>query len=78
MIAPGLPNITGTFGLATIEGLAYGTGAFRGQKKDIGRAAGSGGNGAEWDFVASRASSIYGSSLTVQPPALQLIPQIKY
>lgn len=29
-------------------------------------------------FDASRSSSIYGNSTTVQPPAIQLIPQIKY
>jgi hypothetical protein len=30
------------------------------------------------DFKASRSSPIYGSSTTVQPPALTMIPQIKY
>ena len=30
------------------------------------------------DIDASRLSSIYGNSTTVQPPAIQLIPQIKY
>lgn len=29
-------------------------------------------------FSANRSSSIYGASETVQPPALQIIPQIKY
>ena len=30
------------------------------------------------DFDASLSNSIYGTSGTVQPPAIQLIPQIKY
>ena len=30
------------------------------------------------DFALSNANSIYGNSTTVQPPALQLIPQIKF
>lgn len=30
------------------------------------------------DFNANRSSPIYGKSSTVQPPAIQLIPQIKY
>ena len=30
------------------------------------------------NFSASRYNSVYGSSTTVQPPALQLIPQIRY
>ena len=29
-------------------------------------------------FDASRSNSIYGASTTVQPPALQLTPQIRY
>lgn len=29
-------------------------------------------------FDASRSNSIYGASDTVQPPAITLIPQIKY
>ena len=30
------------------------------------------------DFNAANSNAIYGSSETVQPPALSLIPQIKY
>ena len=29
-------------------------------------------------FNASKSNPIYGNSSTVQPPAIQLIPQIKY
>ena len=39
-------------------------------------------NGSEvrngFSFNASRSNPIYGNSTTVQPPALALIPQIKY
>ena len=35
-------------------------------------------NGDTLYFDASRSSSIYGKSKTVQPPALILIPQLKY
>ena len=34
-------------------------------------------NGVSYTFDASRSSSIYSASTTVQPPALTLIPQIK-
>ena len=34
--------------------------------------------GATWEFNASKSNPIYGNSSTVQPPAIQLIPQIKY
>lgn len=41
---------------------------------------GRGGGGTAYyiGLQANRSNSIYGSSNTVQPPALQLIPQIKY
>ena len=37
-----------------------------------------GGTAIQINFDASRSSSIYGASNTVQPPALALIPQIKF
>lgn len=33
---------------------------------------------ASLDFDASRCSLIYGSANTVQPPSIQLIPQLRY
>lgn len=33
---------------------------------------------AKYNFTASKSNAIYGSSDTVQPPAINLIPQIKY
>ena len=34
--------------------------------------------GADPGFDASRSNPIYGSSTTVQPPAISLIPQLRY
>lgn len=72
---PGLPNITGSFGLDSDSPAP--TGAFY---QD-----GSAANADGWDsnnkfvrFDASRSSAIYGASDTVQPASLNLIPQIKY
>ena len=36
------------------------------------------GNTNTFNFNASQSNSIYGASSTVQPPALSLIPQIKF
>ena len=35
-------------------------------------------DGIKYGFDAARCSSVYGSADTIQPPALSLIPQIKY
>lgn len=76
VLAAGLPNITGNVTLYA-QVLSAG-GAF---------AQGSGGNRADgnygadhvrFDFNASRSSSIYGNSSTVQPPAIALNCFIKY
>ena len=86
-MAAGLPNIVGDIG-----GFIYslnGSGAMDGAHG----AFASGGNlstfkntivsGSAWyDFIASfnasRSNPCYGNAETVQPPALQLIPQIKF
>lgn len=34
--------------------------------------------GSTWEFDASHSNKIYGNSTTVQPPAIVLIPQMKY
>ena len=81
VLAAGLPNIQGT-----LTGLAYrnnyygvGTGVFSTSR--------SGGQSALTldgvandliNFNATNSNSIYGASNTVQPPAIVLIPQIKY
>ena len=79
ILAAGLPKIVGTFGGVTKEGTFTASGAFSvTSQSNSGRASGSGGGIIWWDFDASRSSTIYGSSSTVQPPALVFIPQIKY
>lgn len=78
--APGLPNITGAIGI-TSDVKAKGSGSLIGSTSEI--------KGyqristlytlvSNLQLNASKSSIIYGSSNTVQPPALQLIPQIKY
>lgn len=66
----GLPNITGTFPTDS-NGGGVRTGAFY----SAGKASGGGGassNNDKTGFDASRSSSIYGKSSTVQPPAVRL------
>ena len=79
----GLPNITGKLFVPSIDGDGNNTGtsgAFEttGEKHNIWWYSNTyrGVNTARLD--ASRSSSIYGNSSTVQPPALTLLPCIKY
>lgn len=74
-IAPGLPNITGTFNAPESSDMVA-TGAVylhsRGYK-GVGKS--------DWDnwlygFDASRSNALYGKSSTVQPPAFTLLPCI--
>ena len=79
-IAAGLPNITGswrpTYGW--LKGATY-AGAFTAYAADTGSGSGSTANvNYGINFNASRSSAIYGNSTTVQPPALTLLPIIKY
>ena len=78
-IAAGLPNITGRFcnwainGRGVVqEGCCYGDGT-----TGAGGQA-SGGNNTILNIDASRSSSIYGNSTTVQPPAVTVNFCIKY
>lgn len=75
----GLPNITGELGLVT--GAVYVvSGAFSCNSKtysNINASVQSNANRGV-DFSASNSSLIYGNSTTVQPPALTLLPCIKY
>lgn len=67
-LGAGLPNITGSF--SGTNSLA-GTGAFERQSQSLGNLdANSGHQSREIIFDASRVSSIYGNSDTVQPPAV--------
>ena len=80
VLAAGLPNITGRF---NNNGNSRGGGAADGAFYIISQAgvfsnSSGASDGGTYGFDASRSNSIYGSSTTVQPPALQLIPQIKF
>ena len=69
-VAPGLPNITGSFSTASDKNL--GTGAFSWTTNKY--ATNGGGQGGQWgiNFSAKKSNSIYGNSTTVQPPATQM------
>ena len=82
VISAGLPNITGRttggFGGYLCEG-AGGTGAlYIAGKSGFATFADGVLNRNYIGFNASLSNAIYGNSDTVQPPALQLIPQIKF
>lgn len=73
----GGPNITGT-----VTGLDYGSGGWTGGAFNVlklypGTTIGSESCSGQSSFMASRSSSVYGKSSTVQPSALRLIPCIK-
>ena len=82
VISAGLPNITGNGG-SFFGGGAESSGAlYKTPVSEATRATTTvGGDDSRYDYLnidASRSSSIYGLSETVQPPALSLIPQIKF
>ena len=83
-MAAGLPNIKGGTNAGTHPGGAYASwlsGAFYNTTQtDSSKQVGGTYNLSDriLMFDASRSNAIYGASDTVQPPALQLIPQIKY
>ena len=71
------PNITGT-----VTGLDYGSGGWTGGAFNVlklypGTTISSESCAGQSSFMASRSSSVYGKSSTVQPSALRLIPCIK-
>lgn len=72
----GLPNITGS--IETPHGSV--TGAFTATKLSNSDIRGASGSYSRYrdNFDASLSNSIYGNSTTVQPPALTLLPIIKY
>ena len=80
-IAAGLPNIAGKFEgdeLFWSGASTSATGAFYIENSNKLGAAGGEGKTKRVAFNANRSSSIYGNSNTVQPPALCLIPQIRF
>ena len=85
VIQPGIPNITGEIqmgqpnGNGNSIGIRLATGAFYGTRSGTGAGASGGTTGSTaFAMSAQRLNSIYGASNTVQPPAITLIPQIKY
>lgn len=74
----GLPNITGDITFSGNSGASGASGCFASAGSNKFWASGDGHNGININMNASRSSSIYGASNTVQPPAIVLIPQIKY
>ena len=80
-IEAGLPNITGSFGAqGSSDVISLGDGAFRVKQTGNIDAGFSGNNyySLAQSFDASRSSSIYGKSSTVQPPAVCVNYIIKY
>ena len=84
-VAAGLPNITGqitSYELGRAGGAAAGALYDDGSAKyGVSRDSGSGNHDGQSLVItleASRSSSIYGGSTTVQPPAIRLLPCIKY
>ena len=77
VVPAGLPNITGSFNDVFSQRTVT-EGAFQAIRG--GTALESGGSVFRYTFTfdASRSNPIYGTSETVMPPTLSLIPQIKY
>lgn len=75
-VPAGVPNITGSFGntISQSDSASATSGAFALGTNWDNKVAGSSGNlkGQQYTFNASRSSSVYGSSNTVQPPATQM------
>ena len=69
-VAPGLPNITGSFSTASDKNLGSGAFSWTTDKYSTN----GGGDGGQWgiNFSAKKSNSIYGNSTTVQPPATQM------
>ena len=87
-VAAGLPNITGKFATRYAEdalaGLIHLSGACTGNSPE---SVGADRQGSGYalltlpsivTFNAQKSNAIYGNSATVQPPAISLIPQIKF
>ena len=77
----GLPNITGHFAMELVNPSESANGAFNLEKGSLHDRGFSGGGTLTWGDVyidASRSSSVYGKSTTVQPPAVTMRYIIKY
>lgn len=82
VLAAGLPNITGAVDFENVDGCWEVSGVFQAigtfDNKYPQSIIEQNSRQTAIDFNASRSSAIYGASDTVQPPALVLLPQIKY
>lgn len=76
--AAGVPNITGYFTASDDNYLGQCGGSFSAEKSAFATEAAGAQVSSKVSFKASLSSSIYGNSDTVQPPAIVLIPQVKY
>jgi hypothetical protein len=81
-VEAGLPNISGGIGeIPYIYSLCTGAfvkGDLQGAQHALFGSPGAGSTFQGLIFDASKSNATYGASSTVQPPALQMIPQIKY
>ena len=77
IISAGLPDIQGVTWTDSLS-QSYNSGAFYKYVNHNRGMTNTSGNGGELYFSASNSNPIYGASSTVQPPAICLIPQIKY
>lgn len=76
-----MPDIAGEFAISGCSDAAggYGTGAFSFNLQGAAKGTVTAGAGdVRVSFSAAKSNSVYGASNTVQPPALALIPQIKF
>ena len=76
ILAAGLPNITGGLSIGALTGNA--SGAIARESSSVLRSTTDTGDSSGFNFNASRSSSIYGNSTTVQPPAIAVNIFIKY
>lgn len=79
-VEAGLPNISGEFGYYRADANSvyrYASGAFSTRDSGQGYTGQSVVSGFAWTFSASDSSGTYGNSLSVQPPAIRLLPCIK-
>lgn len=76
--AAGLPNIEGSFKMTRVNASIISTGAFSDIVNETNSDYKAGDKGITVSFNASKSNPIYGNSTTVQPPALTMLPIIKY
>lgn len=79
ILEAGLPNILGSAGhFNSLIEYVYSGAMFEKSSEYTADANNGGAQAKEIGFDASRSNKIYGSSDTVQPPSIVLIPQLRY